>query len=61
MKKIFTFLMVLFWSMIFPGLSFNEFTTDMRSRALSSTPLLYDSNYRKELLQNAEFDFFFFK
>lgn len=56
MKKIFVILTIMFWSMIFPNLSFNDFTTDITDENISYS-YLYNQTTRKEILQNAEFKF----
>lgn len=56
MKKIFVILTIMFWSMIFPNLSFNDFTTDITDENISYSDL-YNQTTRKEILQNAEFKF----
>lgn len=57
MKKIFIFLMIFFWSMIFPSLSFNRFTTRITSDDISYLDL-FDKDLRADILKNVEFDFF---
>ena len=58
MKKIFAILIILFWSMIFPNLSFNNFTTEITDENISYSDL-YNQSSREEILKNAEFKFWF--
>ena len=58
MKKIFFVLTIFFWSMLFPELSFNDFTTSINNENISYSDL-YNQNSRKEILKNAKFDFWF--
>lgn len=58
MKKIFIFFTVFFWSMIFPNLSFNNFTTDIVSNEVQYSDL-FNKYTRREIIQNAKFDFWF--
>lgn len=58
MKKFFIFLTIFFWSMIFPELSFNNFTTSITNENISYSDL-YNQKSRKEILQNAEFKLWF--
>ena len=58
MKKFFAILIILFWSMIFPNLSFNNFTTEITDENISYSDL-YNQSSREEILKNAEFKFWF--
>lgn len=55
MKNKFFILLVFWWSMIFPSLSYNNFTTDITDKNISYSDL-YSKESRKQILQNAEYD-----
>lgn len=59
MKK-FLVLTILFWSMIFPNLSFNSFTTDIISDEIHYSDL-FQNETRNQILQHAEFSFWLFQ
>ncbi|MBQ9314723.1 MAG: hypothetical protein IJ220_07030 [Clostridia bacterium] len=60
MKKILIFLTIFFWSMIFPSFSFNQLTTDITGEEVQYLDL-FQKESRKEILQNATFDFYLFQ
>ena len=49
---------ILFWSILFPNLAFNSFTTDITDNTLQYSDL-WDANERTQILQNAEFTWWF--
>ncbi len=59
MRKVFLFLLVFWWSIIFPSLSFNSFTTSITNDNISYEDL-YDSIKREKILENAEYSTWFF-
>ena len=57
MKKFITIVLIFFWSMIFPQLSFNCFTTQIISDDITYSDLT-NPQKRQKVLQNAEFELF---
>lgn len=55
MKNKFFILLVFWWSMFFPTLSFNNFTTDITNENINYSDL-YSKNSGEEILENAECD-----
>lgn len=56
MKKIFFITALLFWSMFFPSLSFNKFTSELND--ISSPRLeIFDTKSNVKILENAEYRF----
>lgn len=55
MKNKFIILVVFWWSMIFPSLSFNSFTTDITNENIKYSDL-YEKDSRDEILENAEYN-----
>ncbi len=59
MRKKFFIILVFWWSMIFPSLSLNSFTTDIIDDNINYTDLNNDVS-RKEILEKAEYSISFF-
>ena len=59
MNKKFFILLLFWWSMIFPSLSLNTFTTDIIDDNISYAEL-NNCATRKEILENAEYSLSFF-
>lgn len=56
MKYKFFIVFVFWWSMFFPTLSFNNFTTDIYDKNVKYSDL-YSKDLQIEILENAEYDF----
>ena len=56
MKSKFFILFVFWWSMFFPTLSFNNFTTDICDKNVKYSDL-YSKGLQIEILENTEYDF----
>ena len=59
MKKFLLFFTIFFWSMIFPNISFNQFTTDIVSNNIHYSDL-FNKTSRDAILQDAKFEFWLF-
>ena len=59
MKKKIIILLVFWWSIIFPSLSLNSFTTDIIDDSISYKDL-YNSETRGKIIENAEYSIWFF-
>lgn len=55
MKNKFAILLIFWWSIIFPSLSFNDFTTNIVSQNVKYSDL-YKKVSRDEILESAEYD-----
>lgn len=55
MRKKYFILLVFWWALFFPSLSFNNFTTDIIDDTISYHDL-YSPEIRKEILEKSEYD-----
>ena len=60
MNKKFVLIFIFWWSLIFPSLSFNSFTTDLTNSNIDYSDLSKKET-RTEILKNAEFTFWMLK
>ena len=55
MKKNICIFSILIWSILFPNLAFNSFSTDLINNEIQYTDL-FNKDIRKEILKSAEYD-----